>query len=195
MATDETPGAAPQAPRAMRRDVRRNLDALLAAAAEVFRVEGVDAPVRHITERAGVGVGTLYRHFPLRSDLIVAVFRHEVDALMAAAAPLSAAHPPVEALVRWLERLAGFVATKRGLSGALHSGDPAYEGLREYFESRFVPVIEGLMDAAAATGEIRAGLSPFDLLVTLANVVDPDDPAYTGRVVGLLMDGLRYRAG
>jgi AcrR family transcriptional regulator len=174
--------------------VQRNLDALLTAAAEVFVSDGVDAPVRRITAKAGVGIGTLYRHFPERSDLIVAVFRREVDACTAAAPALAAAHEPVEALVRWLERLAEFVATKRGLKAALHSGDPAYESLPTYFREQFLPVIEELTGAAVASGGIRLTITPYDLLRAMAGIVTPEDDAYTKRMIALIVDGLRYRA-
>ncbi|MFB4278508.1 TetR/AcrR family transcriptional regulator [Nonomuraea sp. MTCD27] len=190
-----TPPPGEPAPRPARRDVQRNLDALLTAAAEVFAAEGVDAPVRRITEKAGLGAGTLYRHFPQRSDLIVAVFRREADACIDAAAALSAQYEPVEALTRWLNRLTRFIATKRGLKTALHSGDPAYENLPAYFMQRFLPAIERLLDAAAASGDIRPAITPYDLLRTMANIVDPDDDAYTQRMITLLVDGLRYRTG
>src|SRR5271156_3873742 len=100
----------------VRADAQRSLDALLEAALAVFAASGVDAPVREIAIQAGVGVGTVYRHFPHRSDLVAAVFRHEVDACANAAAALAAAHPPAEALSRWLQRFAAFIATKRGLA-------------------------------------------------------------------------------
>lgn len=180
------------APRRVRPDVQRSLDALLAAAAEVFASDGVDAPVRRITAKAGVGAGTLYRHFPQRSDLITAVFRHEVDACAEAAPALAARYEPAEALTRWLRRYVRFIAAKRGLKTALHSGDPAYENLPAYFEQRFVPALAGLLDAAAATGDVRADVVPYDLLRAVGDIVAPDDPGYTERVVTLLVDGLRH---
>src|SRR5690606_8634475 len=99
----------------MRADARRNAQALLEAAMKVFATSGVEAPAREIAEKAGVGVGTLYRHFPQRSDLIVAVFRNEVDACADAAARFAAEHPPAEALARWLQRYVDLIAAKRGL--------------------------------------------------------------------------------
>ena len=106
--------------RPIRADAQRNLDALLEAALAVFSTSGVDAPVREIAVRAGVGVGTVYRHFPERSDLIAAVFRREIDACANAAPILAAEHAPGEALARWMQRYAAFIATKRGLATALH---------------------------------------------------------------------------
>ncbi len=119
----------PPTARHLRADARQNVDALLEAAKAEFAEAGVDAPVRAIAERAGVGVGTIYRHFPLRSDLISAVFRREMDACVDAAVEIEAGVPPGEALDRWILRYTQFVATKRGLAAALHSGDPAYEPL------------------------------------------------------------------
>ncbi|MFG3104819.1 TetR/AcrR family transcriptional regulator [Streptomyces sp. NPDC048182] len=191
----EGPTGVPAPPRRVRADARRSIDALLTAAAEVFAESGVDAPVRQITARAGVGAGTLYRHFPQRSDLIAAVFRHEVDACAEAAPALAERYEPAEALTRWLGRFAGFVATKRGLKAALHSGDSAYASLPAYFTEHFVPVLTDLLDAAAATGAVRGDVPPYDLLRMLGDTVSPDDPDYTERVIGLLVDGLRYGAG
>ncbi|GAB3456688.1 helix-turn-helix domain-containing protein [Kineococcus endophyticus] len=179
--------------RKVRADAQRNVDALLAAARDVFATAGVDAPVREIAAQAGVGVGTVYRHFPQRSDLVVAVFRHEVDACAAEAPVLAQQHPPLEALRRWLLRYTGFVAAKRGLSTALHSGDPAFEPLPAYFSGHLVPALEGLLDAAAAAGEVANPLSPEELLTTLSRLSTPDED-YTARVVDLLLAGLRFGA-
>ncbi|WP_212908413.1 TetR/AcrR family transcriptional regulator [Streptomyces sp. TS71-3] len=181
--------------RPARRDVQRNLDALLSAAAVVFAAEGVDAPVRRITAEAGVGTGTLYRHFPERSDLIVAVFRREVDTCTAAAAELAAVHEPVEALRLWLERLADFVATKRGLKAALHSGDPAYESLPDYFRERFLPALDTLMAGAALAEPLDPAISAYDLLRAMGSVTAPEDPAYTRRMIRLIVNGLRHPSG
>ncbi|WP_093838271.1 TetR/AcrR family transcriptional regulator [Streptomyces aidingensis] len=183
-------------PRPVRADARRSIDTLLAAAAEVFAASGVDAPVREITARAGVGAGTLYRHFPQRSDLIAAVFRREVDACAAAAPALADRYEPVEALARWLRRFAAFIGTKRGLSAALHSGDPAYDSLPGYFQRRFEPVLGGLLEAAARAGHIRADADPDDLLRAVANLTLPvqRDDGHTERMIALLIDGLRYGA-
>jgi AcrR family transcriptional regulator len=115
-------GPAGRRPRA---DARRNIDALLEAAKAVFVASGVDASVREVAEKAGVGIGTIYRHFPRRSDLIVAVFRREVDACADAAADLAAEHEPGEALARWIQRYVEFISAKRGLAAALHSGNRA----------------------------------------------------------------------
>ncbi|MFJ1606248.1 TetR/AcrR family transcriptional regulator [Streptomyces sp. NPDC088253] len=190
-------GAQGEPRKRLRADAQRSTDALLTAAAEVFATSGVDAPVREITARAGVGAGTLYRHFPQRSDLIAAVFRHEVDACADAAPSLAARYEPAEALAKWLQRFAGFIAAKRGLSAALHSGDPAYDTLPAYFQQRFMPVLGALLDTAAQAGEIRSDVDPEDLLVATRNLTLPaqeDDNGHTPRMIALLVDGLRYGA-
>ncbi|MGV3616480.1 MAG: TetR/AcrR family transcriptional regulator [Fimbriimonas sp.] len=182
----------------MRADARRNIDTLLQAAKEVFAASGVDAPVREIADRAGVGLGTLYRHFPQRSDLIAAVFRRELDACADAAAVIAAEHPPGEALAKWIERYQAFVATKRGLATALYSGDPAYDTLPAYFKERLVPAFQPLLDAAVAAGEIRSDVSADDILFAIASLCAygcQEGPAHARRMVALFIDGLRYGAG
>jgi AcrR family transcriptional regulator len=185
--------------KAPRADARRNLHALLDAALEVFATSGVDAPIRDIARRAGVGVATLYRHFPQRSDLIVAVFRKEVDACAAAAAVLAGRYEPRDALERWLDRFIRFVAAKRGLSAALHSGDPAYEPLPAYLMQHLGPAAAGLLQAAAKAGKARADIEASDLLMAIAHLCAPDGKggitADSRRMVSLLIDGLRYKAG
>ena len=183
--------------RPVRADAQRNTDALLQAAMAVFAVSGVDAPVREVAVRAGVGVGTVYRHFPQRSDLIAAVFRHEVDACADAAPVLAAEHGPGEALARWMRRYMDFIAAKRGLATALHSGNPAFETLPAYFQKRLLPALRTLLEAAAAAGEVRADVEPADLLRAVASLcmsAHDDGPGPARRMVALLVDGLRYGA-
>lgn len=180
-----------------RADAQRNLDALLKAALAVFAKAGVDAPVREIAEKAGVGVGTVYRHFPQRSDLIVAVFQQEVDACADAAAVLSAKYAPGEALAQWLYRYLDFVSAKRGLATALHSGDPAYSALPAYFDKRLRPALRGLLDAAIAAGEIRSDVEPNMLISAVASLGAGGrqwDPAKARSILALVIDGLRYGA-
>ncbi|MFD2796587.1 TetR/AcrR family transcriptional regulator [Promicromonospora vindobonensis] len=184
-------GPAEAPPSRRQQDVQRSNDALLAAAAEVFATDGVDAPVRRIIAAAGVGAGTFYRHFPQRSDLVTAVFRHEVDACAETAAALAAEHEPVEALTRWLQQVGRFVADKYGLKPAMHSGEPTYRSLPAYFLERFTPALAQLLEAAAAAGEVRTDISPDDLLRAVSGIAAPEDPAYTTRMVALLVDGLR----
>lgn len=189
--------AEPPAARGVRADAQRNLDALLEAAKAVFGGSGVDAPVREIAARAGVGVATVYRHFPLRSDLVAAVFRREVDACAAAAPVLARDHAPAEALARWLRRYSGFIATKRGLAAALHSGDPAFDALPAYFQQALEPALQGLLDAAVTAGQIRDDIQPYDLLRAVGNLATAtgeDGALHSRRMVDLMIDGLRYGA-
>ena len=190
-------GAVERAPRRLRADAQRNIDSLLEAAKAVFATSGVDAPAKEIADLAGVGVGTLYRHFPQRSDLVKAVFQREVDACAEAAQALAAAHEPGPALAMWLRRYTEYLATKRGLAAALHSGDPAYGALPGYFRQRLGPALGSLLEAATASGEIRAGISAQDLLDAVAKLclsVPGEGAAYSQRMVALLIDGLRYGA-
>ena len=191
------PGVPEHAPRALRADAQRNIGSLLEAAKAVFATAGVDAPAKEIADLAGVGVGTLYRHFPQRSDLVRAVFQRGVDACADAAPALAAANEPGAALEKWLHRYTEFVATKRGLAAALHSGDPAFDALPGYFMQRLVPALASLLEAAVASGDIRSGISARDLLHAVANLCMPvpdEGPAYSQRMVALLVDGLRYGA-
>jgi AcrR family transcriptional regulator len=179
----------------VRADAQRNLDALLQAALEVFATSGVDAPVREIAEKAGVGVGTVYRHFPQRADLVAAVFRHEIDACADAAPLLAAEHGPGEALARWMQRYAAFLGTKRGLAAALHSGSPAFEPLPAYFRERLEPALRTLLESAAAAGEVRADFAARDLLdavASLCRTAYDRGPDHAQAMVALLVDGLRY---
>ncbi len=190
-------GALERAPRRLRADAQRNIDSLLEAAKAVFGTSGVDAPAKEIADSAGVGVGTLYRHFPKRSDLVKAVFRREVDACADMAPALSVAHEPGAALAKWLHRYTEFLATKRGLATSLHSGDPAFDALPDYFMQRLVPTLGSLIEAAIASGEIRVDISPKYLLHAVANLCLPvadEGVAYNQRMVALLIDGLRYGA-
>jgi AcrR family transcriptional regulator len=184
-------------PRRMRADAQRKMTSLLRAAMEVFAKSGVDAPVREIAERAGVGLGTVYRHFPQRSDLIVAVFQTQVDACADAASVIARKYDPGEALARWMQRYVDFFATKRGLAAALHSGDPAYTALPVYFEKRLQPALKTLLEAAVAAGVVRPGIEAGDLLRAVGNLcrgVHGEERVYARRMVELLVDGLRYGA-
>lgn len=182
----------------LRADAQRSLDALLEAAKIVFARSGVDAPVRDIAEQAGVGLGTVYRRFPHRADLIAAVFRREMDICADAAAPLAAAHPPFAALALWLQRYAAFVGTKRGLAGALHSGDAAYATLTARFEEHLRPAFQLLFDGAVRAGVIRGDVNSDDLLRAVSGLCMSgytQSPDQAQRMIGLLLDGLRYGAG
>lgn len=185
-------------PRPVRADAQRNLDALLEAALTVFTISGVDAPVREIAAKAGVGLGTVYRHFPQRSDLIVAVFRRQIDACAAATTTLAAKHSPAEALALWMQRYVDLIVTKRGLAKALHSGDAAYSTLRDYFDQHMQPAVQTLLDKAVKAGEVRADVDADDLLHAVRNLcmsAQEDRIDYTRRMVAVFADGLRHHSG
>jgi AcrR family transcriptional regulator len=185
--------AAERVPRRKRADAQRNLGALLEAAKTVFASAGVDAPAKQITDLAGVGVGTLYRHFPLRSDLVAAVLQREIDACAEAGPALRAANDPKTALAKWIHRYTEFVGTKRGLATALHSGDPAFDALPGYFMQQLEPVVGSLLKAATDAGEIRPDVSAKDLLhavALLCQSVPGEELAYNQRMVTIYVDGL-----
>jgi AcrR family transcriptional regulator len=165
---------------------------VLQAAKSAFAELGVDAPMREISARAGVGVGTIYRHYPQRSDLIIAVFRRELEATAAEADRLAAELPPAEALRRWADSLARFVGTKRGLAAALHSGDPAYAPLPEQFIGVLGPKVQRILDAGAADGTIRPGVPAKDVIYALSRLADTraDSGEQDGLMVAVLLDGL-----
>ncbi|NLU79875.1 TetR/AcrR family transcriptional regulator [Micromonospora sp. HNM0581] len=180
-----------------RADARRNERALLDAAAAAFVTSGVDVPVRDIAVRAGVGVGTIYRHFPTRADLIVAVYRHQIEACVEAGPALLAdSDTPHAALAQWIDLFVDFLVTKHGLAAALQSDDAAFQTLHAYFIDRLVPVCDQLLDAAVAADQIRTDMDAYGLLRGVGNLCigAGSDPRYdTRRLVELLVAGLRVR--
>ncbi|MFF3349747.1 TetR/AcrR family transcriptional regulator [Streptomyces sp. NPDC002779] len=192
-----TTGSAADKPpsQAKRADAQRNRDAVLAAAAEVFAASGVDAPIRQIAARAGVGMATIYRHFPTRADLITAVYRHQIEAC-AKAGPnlLAAADRPLDALREWIDLFVAFLVTKHGLADALHSEQDRFAALHNYFLDRLLPVCAELLDAAVEAGDIKPGIQPYELLRGIGNLCigHDHDPRYDPRrLIALLLQGLR----
>jgi AcrR family transcriptional regulator len=178
-----------------RADARRNEQTLLDAAAAVFVAAGVDAPVRDIAAKAGVGMGTIYRHFPTRADLVIAVYRHQVEACAEAGpALLASSSTPHAALAEWVNLFVDFLITKHGLAAALQSDSARFEALHAYFLDRLVPVCAQLLDAAAGAGEIRPDVDAYGLLRAIGNLcvgVHGDSRYDARRMVGLLIAGLR----
>ncbi|MGN5382512.1 TetR/AcrR family transcriptional regulator [Streptomyces lasalocidi] len=167
MSTADTPPAAAGRKRA---DVRRNEQKLLDAAAAVFVRMGVHAPVREIAAESGLGMGTIYRHFPTRADLVVAVFRHQVDALAAAAHATQTADAPYELLRQWVHQFADFLVTKHGLAEALHSDRAGFESLHSEFVERLLPVLDQLLKASASAGYTRADVRAYDFMLAIGNL-------------------------
>ena len=187
-------GQAGQGTQRKRADSVRNEQVLLAAAAAVFVASGVDAPVREIAGKAGVGVGTIYRHFPTRADLIIAVYRHQVEACAEAGPALLAdTESPHAALGQWIDLFVEFLVTKHGLAAALQNDRDGFDALHTYFVDRLVPVCEHLLKAAVAAGEIDPDIGAYELLRGIGNLCagNGKDPRYDAdRLVKLLIRGL-----
>ena len=187
-----------QQPRALRADAARNREKLIDVAVVAFTEQGVDVPLESIAAKAGVGVGTLYRHFPNRNALVQAVYRHEVERLCQSPASLLAEHAPDEALQEWMNRFVEYAATKRGLSEALSSAVASGLPLFANTRSQMLSALGELLDAAVADGSVRADVDLEDVLRAMGGVWQMSDgPQWRDqarRLVALLMDGLRYGA-
>src|SRR5260370_21715799 len=170
-----------QPARQKRADAQRNEQALLAAAAAVFVTSGVEAPVRDIAAAAGVGMGTIYRHFPTRADLVVAVYRHQVEAC-AEAGPVLLAHggSPHAALGRWVNLFVDFLVTKHGLAAVLQPDSAGFAALHAYFLDRLVPVCAQLLAPATEAAETSPGVDAYELMRGIGSlcVGAETDPRY-----------------
>jgi AcrR family transcriptional regulator len=184
--------------RPLRADAQRNRDRLLEAAVSAFSREGPDATLDAIAKDAGVGIGTLYRHFPTREALVEAAYRNELARLCDAVSDLLRAMPPDDATRAWMDRFVDYMTTKRGMADALRaviaSGGNPFAQSRD----RLVGAITALLQAAAAAGTIRPDIEPADVLASLSGVSlaagEPAQRDQARRLLDLLMDGLRYRA-
>ncbi|MBP1822524.1 TetR/AcrR family transcriptional regulator [Mycobacterium sp. OAE908] len=179
--------------RRQRSDAHRNVLAIVEAAKTTFATRGVDVPAKTITDLAGVGIGTLYRHFPRRSDLILAVVEHEIGDCIEAAHELTARLEPREALKAWVDRFADFVRTKHGLANALHSGDPAYAGLAQTLLDRLEPVLDSLLERAPLSARSRDTVSARDVLTTIALICQPvpgETSSFNERMTEIFLEGL-----
>ncbi|GGS34344.1 TetR/AcrR family transcriptional regulator [Streptomyces nojiriensis] len=193
MAAEGPAGDTPS--RSKRADAQRNRETVLTAAAEVFVTSGVDAPIRQISARAGVGMATIYRHFPTRADLVTAVYRHQIEAC-AEAGPnlLATTASPLDALRQWIGLFVDFLVTKHGLADALQSDSDRFAALHAYFLDRLLPVCAQLLDAAVEAGEIRPGTQPYELMRGIGNLCigRDNDPRYDPRrLIALLLQGLQ----
>ncbi|MWV48091.1 TetR family transcriptional regulator [Rathayibacter sp. VKM Ac-2803] len=186
-------GESPDAPPRPVGRPRRSQESLLAAAAQVFVESGVDAPVRDIAARAGVGVGTVYRHFPTRPELVVAVYRHQVEACAEAGPRLLAESSTAEEALRaWVAMFVDFLVTKHGLAGALQGDSAGSDALHRYFVDRLVPVFGSLLDAARAGIGHDPALDGYALLRGVGNLCigAAGDPGYdAGALVQTLISG------
>jgi AcrR family transcriptional regulator len=198
MTTAADAAAEPAARRAQRADACRNRDRLLEVAAEAFARDGVDASLEKIAKTAGVGIGTLYRHFPNRDALMESVFRRNVDQLVDQADELLASKAPVDALDEFMQRFVAYVATKKGLAAHLKTVVSADSDLFAYSHERMTTAVQRLVAAAVESGEIRSDADATDLLRALSGVCLMGDPQWQEqacRISRLLMDGLRYQPG
>lgn len=185
-------------PRPLRADARRNRDRLLEVAVRAFSEAGPDVPLEGIAREAGVGIGTLYRHFPTREALVEAAYRNELARLCDAATELLRTMPPDEATRTWMDRFVAYMTTKRGMADALRvviaSGGNPYAQSRDLLAA----AITTLLGAGAAAGTIRSDVEPGDVLAGLSGVSlaagEPAQREQARRLLDLLMDGLRYRA-
>ena len=182
-----------------RADAVRNRELVLAAAKAVFSAGGPDASLEAVARRAGVGIGTLYRHFPTREDLFEAVYRREVQQLGELAEALKNEAAPVDALRRWLRSNVEFVATKKGMLAALALTVHGSSELYAFSFDRLTRAVSALLDRAVAAGEIRADISAADLLRALVGMCYMhDQPGWQTSVLRLLdvfVDGLMIRTG
>jgi AcrR family transcriptional regulator len=188
----------PTGPRPLRADAQRNRDRLLDAAVCAFSQAGAEVTLEAIAKDAGVGIGTLYRHFPTREALVEATYRNELARLCEAATELLGDLPPDEALRTWMDRFVDYMTTKRGMADALRAviasgGNPFAES-----RDRLNATISALLEAGAAAGTVRRDADPADVLASLGGISltagEPAQREQAGRLLDLLMDGLRYRA-
>lgn len=183
------------APRARRADAERNALAIVAAAARVFARDGVDVPVRQVAAEADVGMGTLYRHFPTRADLVVAVYRHQVEEC-AAAGPrlLATGASPMAAIEMWVDGFVDFLATKHGLAAVMREDPSGFGALHALFLETLVPVVDTLLSAAREAGEVHAEITGYETLRAIGDLCawTIEDPRYDRRrVIGVFVNGLR----
>jgi AcrR family transcriptional regulator len=188
------PASADRRPRA---DSVRNRDLLIAAATEAFSARGADVALEDIARSAGVGIGTLYRHFPTRDALVEAVYRHEVDVLCEGADQLLETRPPDQALAEWMQLFVRHVATKRGMLSVLKPMLSTNATFSEETRGRANAAASKLLEAGVAAGTVRADINAGDLLRAVGGIcmsTDQERSEASDRLVGLLFDGLRHGA-
>jgi AcrR family transcriptional regulator len=184
--------------RPLRADAQRNRDRLLEVAVRALSADGPDVTLEAIAREAGVGIGTLYRHFPTREALIEATYRNELARLCDAVAGLLRAQQPDQALRAWMDRFVDYMTTKHGMADALRAVIASGRNPLAHSRDALTGAITTLLDAAVAAGTLRPDIEPADVLASLSGVsIAAGEPAQrdqAGRLLDLLMDGLRYRA-
>ncbi len=195
-AADQPSTSAGQRP--MRADARRNRDAVLAAAADAFAEHGVEASLEDVALKAGVGIGTLYRHFPTREDLVFATYQREVELLSQSAPELLAELPPADALREWMRRFVRYAATKRGMVGMLRTLMQTRAEMFADTKQLINGAAQQLLVAAAGAGGIRGDITSEELMRSMGGICMANDqsgpPDTASRLVDLVFDGLRYGA-
>lgn len=185
--------------RPLRADAQRNRALLLDAAVRAFSGGGPEVTLEAIAKDAGVGIGTLYRHFPTREALVEEAYRNELARLCDAAADLLRTMPPDEATRAWMDRFVDYMTTKRGMAEALRALIASGRNPYAHSRDRMIAAITDLLGAGAAAGTVRADIDPGDVLASLSGVSlaagEPAQRDLARRLLDLLMDGLRYRAG
>jgi AcrR family transcriptional regulator len=184
--------------RPLRADAQRNRDKLLDAAVRAFSRGGPEVTLEAIAKDAGVGIGTLYRHFPTREALVEAAYRNELARLCDVVPGLLAAEPPDRATRIWMDRFVDYMTTKHGMADALRTviasgGNPFAES-----RDRLLAAVTALLEAGVAAGTLRSDIAPSDVLTSLSGVsmvtANQAQPDQARRILDLLVDGLRYRA-
>jgi AcrR family transcriptional regulator len=182
--------------RPKRADALRNYEKLVAAAREAFTEADRSASLEDIARRAGVGIGTLYRHFPTRTDLLQAIYVDEVEALSRSAEQLADVEP-WQALTSWLGRFVGYVATKQALADELFAvADPERQAVFAGCRAMLYAAGEPLLRRAQDAGIVRRDVTIEEVVRLVAGIakIPADDPADIHRVLAVALDGLRYRA-
>ncbi|GAA2889842.1 TetR/AcrR family transcriptional regulator [Pseudonocardia halophobica] len=193
-----TGGDAPaESGRPLRADARRNRERLLQVAVEAFSQPGRDVSLEGIAKAAGVGIGTLYRHFPTREALVEAAYRSEVARLCDAVPGLLEAEPPDRAMRTWMDRFVDYMTAKRGMADTLRAivatgGNPYAET-----KARMREAVGSFLEAGAKEGTLRSDVDPGDVIAALSGITlsagAPEQREQAGRLLDLVMDGLRPR--
>ncbi|WP_410573825.1 TetR/AcrR family transcriptional regulator [Amycolatopsis sp. cmx-4-61] len=190
--------SSPEPARPVRSDARRNRDKLLAVARAAFAAADGPVALEAVARRAGVGIGTLYRHFPTREALVEAVYAAELDDVTAGAPALLEELAPEAALRAWMNRYAAFVATKRGMADVLRASVASGRIATPATRQRITAAIGAILDAGAKAGTLRAGTDPEDVTLLVLGVflstAGETDAERTGRMLDLIVDALRVRS-
>jgi AcrR family transcriptional regulator len=183
--------------RALRADARRNRDQLLEVAARAFSQDGPDVTLEAIARQAGVGIGTLYRHFPSREALVDAAYRNELARLCDSVDDLLATMPADQALRAWMDQFVDYMTTKRGMGDALRALIASGGNPFSHSRSQLTAAVATLLDAGVKAGVIRSDITSDDVMVSLSGIsfatADPDRREQAGRLLDLLLDALTAR--